>query len=70
VFYSISLLPEFWQKVSAFNPILYMVNGFRYGILGVSDVNIVRAYAIMLVFAVLLFITCMTLLRRGTGLRS
>ena len=70
VFYSISLLPEFWQKVSAFNPILYMVNGFRYGILGVSDVNIVRAYAIMLIFAALLFVACMTLLRRGTGLRS
>jgi len=43
VFYSIDLLPEFWQKVSAFNPILYMVNGFRYGILGVSDVSLAHA---------------------------
>jgi ABC-2 type transport system permease protein len=70
VFYSISLLPEFWQKVSAFNPILYMVNGFRYGILGVSDVSIERAYVIIGIFVVILFAACMTLLRRGTGLRS
>jgi ABC-2 type transport system permease protein len=70
VFYSISLLPEFWQKVSSFNPILYMVNGFRYGILGVSDVSIGHAYAIMGIFAALLFTSCMILLNRGTGLRS
>jgi ABC-2 type transport system permease protein len=70
VFYSISLLPEFWQKVSAFNPILYMVNGFRYGILGVSDVSLVRAYAIILVFVAVLATVCMTLLHRGKGLRT
>ena len=70
VFYSISLLPEFWQKISAFNPILYMVNGFRYGILGVSDVEIVYAYAIMGVFVVGLGSVCLWLLHRGTGLRS
>jgi ABC-2 type transport system permease protein len=70
VFYSISLLPEFWQKVSAFNPILYMVNGFRYGILGVSDVSLERAYAIIGVFVAILAVACLTLLHRGTGLRS
>lgn len=70
VFYSISLLPEFWQRVSAFNPILYMVNGFRYGILGVSDVDIGWAYAIILVFGVLLASLCLWLLDRGIGLRS
>jgi len=70
VFYSISLLPEFWQRVSAFNPILYMVNGFRYGILGVSDVKIGYAYIIMGVFGVLLASLCLWLLHRGTGLRS
>ena len=48
VFYSISLLPEFWQKVSVFNPILYMVNGFRYGILGVSDVSLVQTYTVII----------------------
>ena len=70
VFYSISLLPEFWQKVSAFNPILYMVNGFRYGILGVSDVGIAYSYIIIVTFGVLLACLCLWLLHRGTGLRS
>src|SRR5210317_963561 len=70
VFYSIALLPEFWQKVSVANPILYMVNGFRYGILGVSDVEIGYAYAIMAVFGVVLAGACLWLLHRGIGLRS
>lgn len=70
VFYSISLLPEFWQKVSAFNPILYMVNGFRYGILGVSDVRMEHAYLIIGIFLVALTLVCLWLLNRGTGLRS
>ena len=70
VFYSIELLPEFWQKVSVVNPILYMVNGFRYGILGVSDVSLFQSYAVILAAAVLLFAWCMVLLHRGTGLRS
>ena len=70
VFYSISLLPEFWQRVSTFNPILYMVNGFRYGILGVSDVEISYAYTIIIVFGVVLAGLCLWLLHRGVGLRS
>jgi ABC-2 type transport system permease protein len=70
VFYSIALLPEFWQKVSAFNPILYMVNGFRYGMLGVSDVSLPQTYAVILIAGVILFAWCMTLLHRGTGLRT
>ncbi len=70
VFYSIALLPEFWQKVSAFNPILYMVNGFRYGMLGISDVSLPQTYGVILSAGVLLFIWCMVLLHRGTGLRS
>jgi len=70
VFYSISLLPDFWKNVSAFNPILYMVNGFRYGILGVSDVPISWAYAIIVFFGVLLASLCLWLLQRGTGMRS
>ena len=70
VFYSISLLPEFWQRVSAFNPILYMVNGFRYGILGVSDVSIGWTYTIIAVFVVLLGGLCLWLLHRGIGMRS
>jgi ABC-2 type transport system permease protein len=70
VFYSIALLPEFWQKVSAFNPILYMVNGFRYGVLGVSDVSLYQSYAVILAAGVILFFTCLYLLNKGTGMRS
>jgi ABC-2 type transport system permease protein len=70
VFYTTSLLPDFWAKVSAFNPILYMVNGFRYGVLGVSDIAIGEAYAIILIFLVLLFGLCVFLLNRGVGIRD
>ncbi|MCG8370859.1 MAG: ABC transporter permease [Proteobacteria bacterium] len=70
VFYSISLLPEFWQTVSRANPILYMVNAFRYGILGVSDIDIGHAYTILAAFVVLLFSACMLLMKRGVGIRE
>jgi len=70
VFYSISLLPEFWQKVSVFNPILYMVNGFRYGMLGVSDVSLAMTYGVILAAGAILFACCLYLLHRGTGLRT
>jgi len=70
VFYSISLLPDFWQKVSLGNPILYMVNAFRYGILGVSDISIGYAYLIVSVFVVGLFMVNLTLLNRGVGIRE
>ena len=70
VFYSISLLPEFWQNVSKANPILYMVNAFRYGILGASDISIAHAYAILLIFVVALFSGCMYLMQRGIGIRE
>jgi ABC-2 type transport system permease protein len=70
VFYSISLLPEFWQGVSKANPILYMVNAFRYGILGASDISITHAYAILVVFVVALFASCMMLMNRGIGIRE
>jgi ABC-2 type transport system permease protein len=70
VFYSISLLPDFWQKVSLANPILYMVNAFRYGILGTSDIRIGVAYAILLIFVIGLFSACLYLLNRGVGIRE
>ena len=70
VFYSISMLPEFWQKVSLANPILYMVNAFRYGILGTSDINIGYAHLIVGVFAVGLFTASLMLLNRGIGIRE
>jgi len=70
VFYSISLLPEFWQKVSMANPILYMVNGFRYGILGSSDISIELAYIITIFFIVVLYTLALFLLRKGIGIRE
>ena len=70
VFYSISLLPEFWQRVSLANPVLYMVNAFRYGILGTSDISIEKAYLLVSVFIVLLFSACMFLMNRGVGIRD
>jgi ABC-2 type transport system permease protein len=70
VFYSIALLPEFWQKVSLGNPILYMVNAFRYGILGTSDISISYAYMIVLFFVIGLFSLNLVLLNRGAGVRE
>ncbi|WP_372963977.1 ABC transporter permease [Marinobacter sp.] len=69
VFYSIDLLPEFWQSISMANPILYMVNGFRYGILGVSDVNPFVSLGMILVFIVLLATIALRMLARGKGIR-
>jgi ABC-2 type transport system permease protein len=70
VFYSISLLPEFWQGVSKVNPIVYMVNAFRYGFLGVSDVDIVTSFSVLSVFVVVLYCVAHYLVTKGKGLRS
>ncbi|MGF2685799.1 ABC transporter permease [Marinobacter sp. DUT-3] len=69
VFYSISMLPDFWQAVSMVNPILYMVNAFRFGILGVSDVNPFVALGMILVFITLLTAISLRMLKRGKGIR-
>ena len=70
VFYSISLLPDFWQLISKLNPILYMVNAFRYGILGSSDINVGYAFIGVIVFIILLTLICLYLLAKGTRLRA
>jgi ABC-2 type transport system permease protein len=70
VFYSVSLLPEWAQKLSYINPILHMVNAFRYGFLGVSDVNVVVAFAIMIAFLVILFAAALVMMNRGNGIRD
>ncbi|CAK1871184.1 ABC transporter permease [Vibrio crassostreae] len=70
VFYSISLLPEFWQGISKLNPIVYMVNAFRYGFLGVSDVGIVTSFGVLGVFIVVLYGIAHYLVTKGIGLRS
>ncbi len=70
VFYSIDLLPEFGQWFSRMNPILYMVNAFRYGVLGVSDINVWIAFSMIVLFTGGLITWAMILLRQGRGLRS
>ncbi|WP_280547623.1 MULTISPECIES: ABC transporter permease [unclassified Halomonas] len=70
VFYSISLLPSFWQGVSMLNPILYMVNVFRYGFLGVSDIPVGWALAAILAFISVLFGLALWMLEHGKGIRS
>lgn len=70
VFYSIHMLPAFWQGVSMVNPILYMVNAFRYGILGVSDIPVGGALVAIAVFIVVFFALGMWMLDRGKGIRS
>ncbi len=70
VFYSLSLLPDFWQYVSKGNPIVYMVNAFRYGFLGVSDVNLVLAFCVIIGFILVFFSFAMYLINKGIGLRS
>jgi ABC-2 type transport system permease protein len=70
VFYSIHLLPEFWQGVSLFNPLLYMINAFRYGLLGVSDIQPLPALGIILLFIGGLTAYSLWLLHRGIGIKS
>ncbi|MBB6093350.1 ABC-2 type transport system permease protein [Povalibacter uvarum] len=70
VFYTISLLPHWAQTISHANPILYMVNAFRFGFLGVSDVNVGFAYSIMIGAAVVLYVACVWLLQKGVGTRE
>ncbi len=70
VFYSINMLPPFWKSLSQFNPILYMINAFRYSMLGVSDVGIVWSVSIMTILTVLLFLGALYLLSKGRGVRS
>jgi len=68
--YSLELLPEFWQGVSLFNPILYMINAFRYGFIGTSDIGLGTAFVIIGLFIVGLYLFALHLLNRGVGVRS
>ncbi|NNG13168.1 MAG: ABC transporter permease [Halobacteria archaeon] len=70
IFYSIKMLPEFWQNVSLANPILYMINAFRYGFLGISDIRLAASYAISIAFIALLYGFSILLLRTGRGIRT
>lgn len=69
VFYSITLLPPFWQSASKLNPILYMINGFRYGILGTSDVSVGKSLALLLLCVTLSLGYSVHLMRHSKGVR-
>lgn len=69
IFYSIKMLPEFWQDVSLVNPILYMINAFRYGLLGITDIDLTAAFVIIFAFIFALFYFSLRLLRIGVGLK-
>ena len=70
IFYSVKLLPDFWYGVSLLNPVLYMINGFRYGILGSSDFPIWWSFFIILVFIILLAAIALHLMNKGVGIKS
>lgn len=70
IFYSIDMLPAFWRDVSLLNPILYMINAFRYGLLGVTDIPLGTALGVTVLFIVALFAYALFLLQRGVGLKN
>lgn len=70
VFYSIELLPEPWRTLSLYNPILYMVNAFRYGFLGVADVNIFLAFGVLIGLTILFFLITLWMFIKGAGFKN
>ena len=70
VFYSIELLSGIWQSISLFNPILYMVNAFRYGMVGITDIDLLSSFAMVGLFSVILFFVALWLLEKGSRLRN
>lgn len=70
VFYSLSMLPPFWQGVSQVNPIVYMINTFRYGFLGITDIPLLYSFGMIFGFVVLLYSIAYWMISRGIGLRS
>lgn len=69
-FYSLSMLPEFWRDLSLWNPLLYMINGFRYGLIGVTDVSIMVAYSILITLVCVLSFAVWYLFYSGRGVRA
>ncbi|EKT54225.1 ABC transporter permease [Providencia sneebia] len=70
VFYSLTLLPPFWQAVSKLNPIVYMISGFRYGFLGIADVSIAVTLGVLMIFLIVFYVLTWYLIEQGRGLRS
>lgn len=70
VFYSIKMLPPLWQTVARFNPVLYMVDGFRYAFIGVADIPVWESALLVLVLTLFFFILCVEMFRKGYKLRT
>ncbi len=70
IFFNIEMLPDFWKKVSLTNPVLYMINSFRMGVLGTSDVSFATAMYVITGFLTALFLICLYLLNKGVGVRT
>ncbi|MDP2902632.1 MAG: ABC transporter permease [Methylovulum sp.] len=70
VFYSVAMLPDIWQVISMGNPILYMVNAFRYGLIGVTDVDIQLAFMMTGGFIIIMTLFSLYLLHKGTGIKN
>lgn len=70
VFYSLTLLPAFWQAVSKLNPIVYMISGFRYGFLGISDVSLITTLGVLSLFIAVFYLLTWRLIEKGRGLRT
>lgn len=69
-FYSVTMLSEFWQRLSHINPVFYMVNAFRYAMLGYSDVSITTSIMVIISFTLILYVSCLWLLNKGVGIRT
>lgn len=70
IFYSIEQFPQFWQNVSLFNPILYMVNAFRYGFLGITDISLWTCFAVLIAFNLLFIGVVVYLFKKGVGFKN
>lgn len=70
VFYSLTLLSPFWQSVSRLNPVVYMISGFRYGFLGISDVPLLLTLSVLMGFIAIFYLLSWYLISKGQGLRS
>ena len=70
VFYSVNVLPPLWQTISQFNPILYMVNGFRFGFHGFSDVSVTVSFGVLLALTIFLLILNLYCIKKGIGLKT
>ena len=70
VFYSVSMLPPFWQKIAQFNPLLYMIDGFRYSFIGSSEVPIISSLIVIIIVAISLFYACLWIFKSGYKLRT